>query len=125
MGVEMSYIKRKCDYCGKEYLADKRNLNRGWGLCCSKSCAAKKRERRKPGYNEEKVKLNNIRRENWVENGKDYWARNRGYPDFETYERDEGLEDYSWDAHGGVELEICNVCGLRSDYCECGKDDDF
>ena len=39
------YIKRKCDFCNKEYMADTRNLKRGWGLCCSKSCAAKKREK--------------------------------------------------------------------------------
>ncbi len=36
--------KRKCDVCGKVYLADTRDLKRGWGFCCSKSCAAKKRE---------------------------------------------------------------------------------
>jgi len=35
---------RNCDHCGKPYKADNRNLKRGWGLCCSKSCAAKKRE---------------------------------------------------------------------------------
>lgn len=38
-------MKRNCDNCGKEYEADKRNVNRGWGLCCSKSCAAQKREK--------------------------------------------------------------------------------
>lgn len=117
-------IKRKCDYCGKLYTADTRNLKRGWGKCCSKSCAAHKREKRKPGYDPERVKINNIRRENWVENGKDHWARQRGYPDFETYERDCCMEDFSWDAHGGVELAICDICGLRSDYCTCGIDDD-
>jgi hypothetical protein len=37
-------MKRKCDYCGKEYEADNRNVKRVWGLCCSKPCAAKKRE---------------------------------------------------------------------------------
>ena len=31
---------RKCRWCNKEYKADNRNLKRGWGLCCSKSCAA-------------------------------------------------------------------------------------
>lgn len=61
----MSFIKRKCDNCGKEYLADERNLNRGWGLCCSKSCAAKKREMSKPGYAPERVARNNIRRAFW------------------------------------------------------------
>lgn len=43
----MITIKRKCDVCGREYDADYRNLQRGWGLCCSKSCAAKKRELKK------------------------------------------------------------------------------
>jgi hypothetical protein len=59
------YTKRKCDNCGKEYMADNRNLKRGWGLCCSKACAAKKREMSKPNYDPERVKRNNIRRANW------------------------------------------------------------
>lgn len=61
-------MKRKCDYCGLVYDADPRNLKRGWGLCCCKSCAAKKRERTKPGYNPRRVAINNIRRDNWVGN---------------------------------------------------------
>lgn len=44
-------MKRKCDVCGKEYEADNRNIKRGWGLCCSKSCAAKKREQKKVNNN--------------------------------------------------------------------------
>jgi len=60
-----SYVVRHCDQCGKEYKADKRNLKRGWGLCCSKSCAAKKREMDRPGYNAERVRLNNVKREIW------------------------------------------------------------
>jgi hypothetical protein len=60
-------MKRRCDNCGKEYNADERNLKRGWGLCCSKSCAAKKRERSKPGYNSARVKENNYRRKNWFD----------------------------------------------------------
>ena len=62
----MATIKRKCDNCAKEYNADTRNLRRGWGRCCCKSCAAKLRERNKPGYNPVKVARNNIRRENWI-----------------------------------------------------------
>lgn len=58
-------MKRKCDYCGKEYEADSRNLKRGWGLCCSKSCAARKREQSKPCYSKERVERNNIRRGLW------------------------------------------------------------
>lgn len=61
----MTRVKRKCDTCNKEYQADSRNIKRGWGLCCSKSCAAKKREKSKPSYNKQIVKQNNIRRKNW------------------------------------------------------------
>lgn len=40
-------MKRNCNNpdCGKEYTADMRNVNRGNGLCCSKSCAATLREK--------------------------------------------------------------------------------
>lgn len=41
---------RKCDNCGKEYLAITRQLKNGKTLCCSKSCAAQKRERDEKGY---------------------------------------------------------------------------
>jgi len=58
-------MKRNCDNCNEPYEADNRNVKRGWGLCCSKSCAASKREKAKPGYNEQTVQANNIRRENW------------------------------------------------------------
>lgn len=58
-------MKRNCDYCGKEYIADPRNVKRGWGLCCSKSCAAHKREKSKPGYDPKRVAKNNIRRASW------------------------------------------------------------
>lgn len=61
----MATIKRKCDNCGAEYEAGTRNLRRGWGLCCCKSCAAQMREKRKPGYNAARVERNNIRRELW------------------------------------------------------------
>ncbi len=64
----MTTTIRNCDYCGKEYHADNRNLKRGWGLTCSKSCAAKKREMSKPNYNPERVKRNNERRANWNKN---------------------------------------------------------
>lgn len=58
----MGYTKRNCDNCNKEYMADNRNLKRGWGLCCSKSCAAKKREKSRPDYDPETVKYNNLKR---------------------------------------------------------------
>lgn len=80
----MSKIKRHCDNCGKEYEADTRNLNRGWGLTCSKSCAASKREKSKPGYNPDRVKLNNERRENWHQRDEDSFMFD---------------DDQGWDAH--------------------------
>jgi len=52
-------MRRNCDHCKKEYVADTRNISRGWGLCCSKSCAARKREKSKPGYNPTIVQANN------------------------------------------------------------------
>lgn len=55
----MAFIERNCDNCNKNYLADTRNLNRGWGLCCSKSCAASKREKSRPDYDPEVVARNN------------------------------------------------------------------
>ena len=60
-------MKRNCDNCGKEYIADERNIKRGWGLTCSKSCAASKREKNKPSYNPDRVARNNIRRVLWNE----------------------------------------------------------
>lgn len=65
MGKIKNGILRKCDNCGKEYIADPRNLKRGWGRCCSKICAAKKREKSKPGYNPIRVAVNNRRRVEW------------------------------------------------------------
>lgn len=64
---QMAIIKRKCDNCGKEYNADTRNLRRGWGRCCCKSCAAHLREKRKPGYNPKRVAINNVRRQCWTD----------------------------------------------------------
>lgn len=58
-------MKRNCDNCGKAYIADDRNIKRGWGLTCSKSCAASKREKSKPGYDPDRVAFNNMRRETW------------------------------------------------------------
>lgn len=39
--------ERYCNVCFKDFTSDLRNLKRGWGLSCSKSCAAKMRERKK------------------------------------------------------------------------------
>lgn len=79
----MASVKRNCDHCNKKYFADSRNLKRGWGLCCSKSCAASKREKSKPGYDPAVVAANNEKRANWCE-----------------FENDSYYEDdLSWDAH--------------------------
>lgn len=106
-------MERNCDQCGNRYKADPRNLKRGWGLCCSKSCAAKKREMSKPGYDPERVKKNNIRRENWNDfhtNGQVRSYTSEGYkvigqtaynefgePVYDVHEFMD--EDMSWDAH--------------------------
>ncbi len=89
----MGYMKRNCDHCDKEYEADERNLKRGWGLCCSKSCAASKREKSKLGYNSERVAANNIRRENWTKKG--------AIEGDSVYHVDLSLgeDDMGWDAH--------------------------
>lgn len=55
----MKKTKRNCDNCGKTYFADNRNLKRGWGLCCSKSCSASKREKSRPNYDPVRVAENN------------------------------------------------------------------
>lgn len=57
--------KRPCDNCGKQYRPDPRNWVRGWGRTCSKSCAAKLREKNRPGYDPATVAENNVRRRNW------------------------------------------------------------
>lgn len=61
----LGFTIKSCDNCRKQYHADNRNLKRGWGLCCSKRCAAKMREKAKPGYNAATVAENNYRREHW------------------------------------------------------------
>lgn len=80
----MSTTNRNCDYCGKQYEADNRNLSRGWGLTCSKSCSAKKRESSKPGYNPLNVAKNNIKRENW--HSKDHYRKRDKTRDFDGYD---------------------------------------
>jgi hypothetical protein len=52
---------------GERYDADTRNLRRGWGRCCCKSCAAQLRENKKPGYNPKRVAINNVRRQCWTD----------------------------------------------------------
>lgn len=83
----MAKIERKCDNCGKTYYADTRDLKRGWGLCCSKSCAAEKREKSKPGYNPSRVALNNILRELW--NYESEQDRGRHFLDYDGADHDQ------------------------------------
>lgn len=84
----MATVKRKCDNCGRVYNADTRNLKRGWGLCCSKSCAAQKREKSKLGYDPRRVALNNIRRENWNYEPY-YYDRGRHFLDYDGADFDQ------------------------------------
>ena len=83
-------MKRNCDNCAIEYIADMRNVKRGWGLCCSKSCAASKREKSKPGYNPERVKRNNARRLLCNEDGID----SNGYGTYRGRRTSEGYKIY-------------------------------
>lgn len=56
-------MERECDICENIYTAKTADINRGWGLTCSKSCAAKKREKNRENYDVLKVKTNNMKRE--------------------------------------------------------------
>lgn len=47
---------KNCQNCGKEFKPDKRNVNRGWGLCCDKSCAASYKNKLKSLSDRELVK---------------------------------------------------------------------
>ena len=85
-------MKRNCDYCEKEYIADVRNINRGWGLCCSKSCAAHKREKSKPKYNAKRVEANNMRRANW--NTRPAYIESNHYGDYRGRRTSEGYKIY-------------------------------
>lgn len=78
---------RNCDFCGKRYKADDRNIKRGWGLCCSKSCAARKREQAKPGYDSKRVAENNLKREGYI----DFFDEYRRFP--LSYD---GADDDQW-----------------------------
>ena len=52
-------IKRNCDVCSAEYLARKADLKRGWGRCCSKSCAAIKRTKKQKRLTDEGYTIKN------------------------------------------------------------------
>jgi predicted nucleic acid-binding Zn-ribbon protein len=42
----MAMIQRTCSTCGQKFDAREADVRRGWAKCCSKSCAAKRREKR-------------------------------------------------------------------------------
>ena len=46
-------------------------------------------------------------------------AIERGYPSHTEMIDSMSLDDGSWDAHGGVEVEPCNRCGMQHQYCNC------
>ncbi len=106
---------RNCDYCRKEYEADERNLKRGWGLCCSKPCAAHKREKLKPGYNQNRVERNNRRRTFWnislAHPDTNYYGvyRGRSAEGYKTYEADNGeftaIDEYDEPVYTSNEYE--------------------
>lgn len=45
--ISNAYVSRICNApgCGKVYQAKKADIARGWGMCCSKSCAARSRKK--------------------------------------------------------------------------------
>jgi hypothetical protein len=104
-------MKRKCDNCGNIYVADMRNVKRGWGLTCSKSCAASKREKSKEGYNPQRVKQNNIKRAFWTmkstdENGYGVFKGRYSSEGYKLYEN--GEEDTAMDEFGNAVYTITN-----------------
>lgn len=47
---------RKCLFCKNNFKPDKRALKRGWGLYCSKKCAARWRNENKNNKTEQRTK---------------------------------------------------------------------
>lgn len=43
-------VKKFCSWCGQVHVVRQADLNRGWGKCCSKSCAASLREKKTGNY---------------------------------------------------------------------------
>ncbi len=52
----------KCKVCKKEFTAKVADRKRGWAQCCSKSCAAIKRERRTGTYRSNMARIKASRR---------------------------------------------------------------
>lgn len=115
----MSLVNRKCDNCGKNYLADMRNLKRGWGKCCSKSCAASKREKSRPNYNAKRVTINNFRRKNWNNRVLD----SNGYGDYTGRRTSEGYKIYGDMAVNEYDEPVYSVNG--GDGCDDPGDSEY
>lgn len=43
-------VARICAYCGGPFKAKQSDIDRGWGNCCCKKCAAAHREKRHANY---------------------------------------------------------------------------
>ena len=50
-------VDKKCSFCGASHTVRRADLDRGWGLFCSKSCKAKEQEKR-TGQNREYILRN-------------------------------------------------------------------
>jgi len=48
--------QKECLFCDVKFTPDKRNLNRGWGLCCSKSCASSFKNKYKYMTKEDRIR---------------------------------------------------------------------
>jgi len=63
----------------------------------------------------------NVGDKSWRNRLGDSYAQERGFPSYDEMIETYNNEDGSWDAHGGAEISICNICNLRADYCRCGE----
>lgn len=59
--------KHLCQSCGRDFKPDNRNLKRGWGLFCSKSCSSKWR-----------TKISNLSKSEYTTEVRDYRLRQLG-----------------------------------------------
>lgn len=91
--LRKSEVIRSCEICGTPFVTTRANLKRGWGKTCSKKCAAKLREKSKPGYDPERVRANNIRRATWNLN----LPGNRDFPATNEFGR---LRGYTSEGYG-------------------------
>jgi len=116
-------MKRNCDYCGKEYKTDQRNINRGWGLCCSKSCAASKREKSKQNYNSSLNQSTGIYLIDKYKSKHGFVVSNPKYKSDQQIADEIDIEQAqlnfggSWDDHDYY-VERCEYCGYLQCRCD-------